>query len=635
MVSQPVTANQPFAGGRLMRTQRWLLAVGLVLTCLASAAELPPVQWSGEAQLDLTGGLSARLVTTRTAADSGPTFEPINTLPLSGYQATGTLLQFKLAVQNTTPDPQTLWLYVDDPILNTLTLRYDNTRFQVGESLPFSRRPLALNGYGFVVDFAPGEIKTIEGEGTGTLISLPLTLWQPEALMAKSQISGFRDMLFFGMMLALTLFTLLFYTATRVKAYLAFSLFSLFLTLCLSLLFGYAQRFLWPQWPGLSAPMAAISLYAMIGFFAWMAPQMIGNRHQPAWLSQSMNWALGGLVGLGLVFLVLSTRPLLMAWPVIWSLGGVIILTLMLIVELRHGSRRALRFSIAWSPMIVALLLLAGSAFGWVPYSQRLISLVLLGVVLSTVLFATIITLYLRESILKRQRLEQETLRFKTEQAAELKREVDRRTAELTESNRRLNQLALTDPLTGLPNRRHLDNFGDIAKRLSIETGKPLRVAIMDLDYFKTVNDTLGHDVGDVVLNQLANLLSAECIDTPTEARLVGRVGGEEFSMISYGEREQEFGQRLQRLRQTIAALEIPELQSKHITVSIGWADVGPTGSVSGAFRRADQALYQAKESGRNQVVADRWQESFTASRNPRTGTSGTATRSPSRPNDH
>lgn len=249
-----------------MRTQRWLLAVGLLLTCLASATELPPVQWAGEPRLDLTGGLSARLVTTRTAADTRPAFEPIDTLPLSGYQATGTLLQFKLAVQNTTSDPQTLWLYVDDPILNTLTLRYDDTRFQVGESLPFSKRPLALNGYGFVVNFAPGEIKTIEGEGTGTLISLPLTLWQPEALMAKTQVSGFRDMLFFGMMLALTLFTLLFYTATRVRAYLAFSLFALFLTLCLSLLFGYAQRFFWPQWPALSAPMAAVSLYAMVGF---------------------------------------------------------------------------------------------------------------------------------------------------------------------------------------------------------------------------------------------------------------------------------------------------------------------------------------------------------------------------------
>lgn len=588
-----------------MLIRRWILAFGLAFVCLAAAAEQPPIQWRGEPQLDLTQGLSARLVTTQTAQDAEPSFEPISTLPLSGYHSTGTRLQFRLAVQNATSEPQTLWLYVDDPILNTLTVRYDDTAIQVGESLPFSQRPLALNGYGFVVSFAPGETKTIEGEGTGTLIHLPLTLWQPEALMEQTQAYGFRDMLFFGLMLALTLFTLLFYSATRAKAYLAFSLFSAFMTLCLSLLFGYAQRFLWPEWPALSAPTAAISLYGMIGFFAWMAPLMIGNRHQPVWLSRSMNWALGLLIGLGGVFLVIGNRPLLMAWPVVWSLGAIVILTLMLIVELRHGSRRALRFSIAWSPMIMALLLLAGSAFGWINYSQSLISLVLLGVVLSTLLLATIITLYLRESILRRQRLEQETLQFKTEQAAELAREVERRTAELTESNRRLSQLALTDPLTGLPNRRHLDDFGDIFKRLSIETGKPLLVAMMDLDYFKIINDTLGHDVGDVVLNRFASLLRAESIDTSCEARLAGRVGGEEFSMISYGESETEFEHRLQRLRQTIAWLDIPELMGRSITVSIGWASVGKSGSISSAFRRADQALYQAKETGRNQVMAD------------------------------
>lgn len=588
-----------------MMIKQWGVALGLALVCLASVAEQPPVQWSGEAQLDLVEGLSARLVTTQTASNALPSFEPISDLALSGYHSSDTLLQFRLAVQNDTEEPQSLWLYVDDPILNTLTVRYDNKAIQVGESLPFSNRPLALNGYGFVVTFAPGETKTIEGEGSGTLIHLPLSLWQPDALLAQTQIHGFRDMLFFGVVMAMTLYTLLFYGATRIRAYLAFGLFSVFLTLCLGILFGYAQRFLWPEWPALSAPLAALSLYGMIGFFAWMAPQMIGNRYQPAWLSQSMNWWLAMLVGLGLVFLIAASRPLLMVWPVAWSLGAIIILTLMLIVELRHGSRRALRFSVAWSPMIMALLLLGGSAFGWINYSQSLISLVLLGVVLSTLLFATIITLYLRESILRRQRLEHETLRLRTEQATELAREVERRTTELTESNRRLNQLALTDPLTGLPNRRHLDDFGDISLRLSAETGKPLLVAMMDLDYFKIINDTLGHDVGDVVLNRFASLLRAESIDTFCEARLAGRVGGEEFSMISYGESETEFEHRLQRLRQTIAWLDIPELMGRSITVSIGWASVGKSASISSAFRRADQALYQAKETGRNQVMAD------------------------------
>jgi diguanylate cyclase (GGDEF)-like protein len=587
----------------LTRTLSLLLIV--VLWGTVAVAEQPPVLWSGEPQLDLSFGVAARLVTTDTASESEPAYKPINGLDLTGYQPAGTLLQFKLAVQNTTPEPQTLWLYVDDPILNRLTVRYDDQIVRVGESLPYSSRPLALNGYGFVLNFAPGETKTIEGSGTGTLINLPLALWQPQALLAQTQTYGFRDMLFFGLMTALTFYTMLFFTATRVRAYLAFSLFSLFLTLTLGMLFGYAQRFLWPEWPELSAPMAAFSLYGMVGFFGWMAPQMIGNQHQPDWLRQTLNWALGLLPTVGVLCFFIDSRALLMAWPVVWGLACVVIVTQMLIVELRHGSRRALRFAVAWSPMVLGVLLLPAAAFGLIIYDQSVISLMQVGVVTSSLMLASVITLYLRESILRRQRLERETLQLKTEQASELSREVERRTRELTESNRRLNQLALTDPLTGLPNRRHLDDFGDITRRLSAETGKPLLVAIFDLDHFKSINDTLGHDVGDVVLHRVADLLNAEFCDAPEEARLAGRVGGEEFSMISYGPNEVEFEQRLQGLRESIAQLQIPELQGRHITVSIGWANASPPGSISNAFRRADQALYQAKESGRNQVVSE------------------------------
>jgi two-component system, cell cycle response regulator len=166
-------------------------------------------------------------------------------------------------------------------------------------------------------------------------------------------------------------------------------------------------------------------------------------------------------------------------------------------------------------------------------------------------------------------------------------------------------EMAITDQLTGLHNRRymsrHLDNLVETAKK----TGKPIAFVIMDIDYFKAVNDSHGHDIGDEVLKEFASRIAANVrgID------LACRYGGEEFVVVM-PDTDMEYAYAVsERLRHSIETTPFRVSRAPHtlsLTISIGIAAAeGEKDSVDALLHRADQALYRAKKTGRNKVVAD------------------------------
>ncbi|HEX4104962.1 MAG TPA: PleD family two-component system response regulator [Rhizomicrobium sp.] len=166
-------------------------------------------------------------------------------------------------------------------------------------------------------------------------------------------------------------------------------------------------------------------------------------------------------------------------------------------------------------------------------------------------------------------------------------------------------EMAITDQLTGLHNRRymsrHLDNLVSNARK----NNKPIAFVIMDIDYFKSVNDSHGHDIGDEVLKEFAGRIAANVrgID------LACRYGGEEFVVVM-PDTDMEYAYAVsERLRQSIETTPFRVSRAPHtlsLTISIGIAAAeGDKDSVDALLHRADQALYRAKKTGRNKVVAD------------------------------
>jgi diguanylate cyclase (GGDEF)-like protein len=187
---------------------------------------------------------------------------------------------------------------------------------------------------------------------------------------------------------------------------------------------------------------------------------------------------------------------------------------------------------------------------------------------------------------------------------ASLERKVAERTRQLATANQRLEQLSFTDPLTGLPNRRRLEDALDAAWSRAGERHTHLAVAMIDVDHFKRYNDHFGHAAGDRCLQQVATCLA----ETTDGAQLVARYGGEEFAAV-LPDADRDSASRLGwRLCHAVARLAEPHPRAREhvVTVSIGVASVVPTAgdSVARLLERAGSALYQAKEAGRGRVAA-------------------------------
>lgn len=162
-------------------------------------------------------------------------------------------------------------------------------------------------------------------------------------------------------------------------------------------------------------------------------------------------------------------------------------------------------------------------------------------------------------------------------------------------------RLASTDALTGLANRRHFFLQARLLASRAQRSGQPLAMALLDLDHFKTVNDTFGHQAGDQVLKVVAQT----CRDSLRAGDLVGRYGGEEFVFLMPGTDLASALKVAERICKAIAELRISfGATSIHLTASLGVAVEPGCADIQAVLAQADAALYTAKGAGRNRVMA-------------------------------
>jgi diguanylate cyclase (GGDEF)-like protein len=206
------------------------------------------------------------------------------------------------------------------------------------------------------------------------------------------------------------------------------------------------------------------------------------------------------------------------------------------------------------------------------------------GVLISTALFFGIFLIY---PLIRTQAREEVKLREMTQT--------------LSARSETLEQAALTDGLTGMQNRRYFD---DALREYLTEfrrIGKPIGLMILDLDHFKQVNDTHGHDVGDEVLRTVASTLR----DMTRYHDVVARLGGEEFAVVAPNMNDDQLFKLAERIRKAVAAQAVQAGNVRlRVTTSVGLAVWDGKESGEDFYRRADKQLYQAKRQGRNRVCA-------------------------------
>lgn len=210
----------------------------------------------------------------------------------------------------------------------------------------------------------------------------------------------------------------------------------------------------------------------------------------------------------------------------------------------------------------------------------------------------------------ERRRLVEDLRRINAEleeRVIERTAQLEQRAIELEEANRKISELVYLDSLTGVANRRCLEETLVREVSRGERLGHPLTVILMDVDHFKSVNDTYGHAMGDKVLQFVAHTLSA--LSRPYD--LIARYGGEEFLILMPSATLENGRVVAERFRGGISTMAIEGFPVK-VTASFGVASLLPGRSAYSLFDRADRALYRAKQNGRDRIELDNDHETET-----------------------
>lgn len=484
-----------------------------------------------------------------------------------------------------------------------------------GDLLPFSERPYPHRHHVFPVTLIPGKSQMIFMRVTsGGNLTIPVALWQPDAL-ARSDRSTYTVLsLYYGMLLALGLYNLLLFLSTRDATFLAYVAFTACMAVALGTWNGLTTQFLWPEWPtvanlALPVGMAATGVFGGIFTRRFLNTRETAPIHNRTIIICEFVFILTALAALVIPYRIIAVAVSLMGM----SFSGIAVSVG--IHCLRRGHPGARYFLIAWFLLLLGAAVLGMRNLGWLPTTWLTFNAMQIGSALELLLLS--FALADRLNVMRREkevateialRAQNDMVEALRKSEHELERRVAERTHELETANSQLldkehelRRLAMQDPLTGLSNRMFLNDRIERSLARARRTGDSIALMLIDLDNFKPINDTHGHAVGDRLLIAIAQRINEIVRETDT----VSRLGGDEFVILFEDIREPgsiEFilGKLMAAVAEPMDIVDGGE-QKVSVSASIGVAFAPAHGDqASQLLARADMEMYKAKAAGRN-----------------------------------
>ncbi|WP_303289321.1 diguanylate cyclase [Marinobacter sp. SS5-14b] len=516
----------------------------------------------------------------------------------------------KLRVRNGSPQQDFWYLKLHYPLLDEVTFWQKSGAdgfvdaappLATGDLQPFASRGIDYRYYLLPVTLEAQETRTIflRIHSSGAL-NVPLGLMTPAEVVAESNHLTLVHGLFYGALLILAAFNLLLFVSSGTRYYFHNAFYTTAMAMFLFAMGGFANQYFWPdssELANLSIPLLlTISPLAMT-LFGWSFLEVPKGTTSAAAL-RALAWSAVGLFAL--TFVLPYTKSILINTAL--TLIVIVVLSVIASIRWRQGYQAAFWYLAAWMVMVVGALIYASAAFGYLgDYQAR-------EVMMQAAVGAQVVLL--NYAMVQRWRLlNQKLLDVEHQARTELELKVHERTSqlrntmrELEQANRKLESLSLNDALTGLQNRRHMDNLLPELCRETRRTGQALTLALIDADHFKRINDTWGHDFGDHCLRLIADILGRH-VKRPRDVAI--RFGGEEFALLLPGTDRDGAARLCQNILGDIRGTTItaPNHEKITITLSAGLAELVAGEEPQDLFRRADEALYQSKSAGRDTIT--------------------------------
>lgn len=532
-------------------------------------------------------------------------------IPSFGFSSSAYWLRFDIC--QPPPGGERVILEIEYPLLDSIDLfgiQDEVLVYQVhsGDTVPFSQRLVDDRNFLFYLpDLAQSPMRVYIRVHTESAVQVPLNLYTLTGFSDYRQKALLLQGIYFGIILAMILYNSFLFLSLRELPYLYYVCFTISYFSFQAVLQGFFQQYILGSvwWQNHALLIFGFIAIAFANVFAKAFLQLQQKKPVLSFMLSGIAWisflaaALASMlpyvhmVKLMLALSIVSSLLIMFAGLALWMVG--------------HLPARI--FTLAWLPLLGSFVLASLNKFALLPRSFWTENIMQIGGVLEVILLSIALGVRINEEKQQRILMEQRLTSSLEEEVKERTLSLNHALAQLEAANSVLDKMSLTDSLTELANRRAFDVQFDTEFKDACRTESPLSLLLLDIDHFKSVNDTHGHQAGDQVLQAVAKTLRSVATRPRDKAY---RYGGEEFAIVLNNTNLNGSLIVAEKMRKLVKQLQFTfDSGLCTVTISAGVCVFVPTDSgashapeLKELIKEADKQLYLAKENGRDRVEA-------------------------------
>ena len=441
---------------------------------------------------------------------------------------------------------------------------------KAGDTSAFGERPVAHRFFAFDHQYTPGTTEVYIRIETPDPMVIPIFFGDMAASSSRDVFNGYSYGMLYGLIIGLLLYNFFVYLSIKQSRYLYYVLYLSMLLTANMTYTGHAYGLFWPGSPQIQnwMPSVSITLFAITGIF--FALSFLKIKELFPGLYRRTNIFCAFFCSLQILFIILNLQTLAVASAIIFVTFFSIFTLYCAIISFHRGHRDAIYYLVATIATLFGVAITALTVWAIIPYTSITYRAAEIAVSFDAILLSIALAEQIRRAHKEKSKAQ---------------------------------QLARVDLLTNLYNRRAFNEITTPIWHSAIRHDQELCIILLDIDRFKSINDTYGHATGDQVLREISSAIE----NIVRDGDVLARWGGEEFAiMLPLTSLEQAITMA-ERIRETISEMEIiVENNIIRTTVSIGIAQKDSNiHSIDKLFTLADASLYQAKNSGRNMVCTE------------------------------